>query len=502
MRIPIVGSVRIGNHKRRPVLSWLLVALLVVGMTSCGGEEEASGKFYCPMHPTYVTDRMGDCPICNMRLVPVPSQKQEQAPSPGDPKTSHNSHAADPSATADPSDANHSVGAGTSPLFVCPMDDGGHSDQPGRCTECGMDLVPAPSATQTSEASPDRAAPGTAPPGMSEVFASPRELALAGVQTESAVLARLAREVRTVGTIEIDESRVRRVQTKVSGWVERLHVNTTGQAVTRGEPILALYSPELLAGQEEYLQARQALAKLADSTLPEARETAALLATAAVRRLELLDVPKQVIAELDRTGTAQRSITLLAPVSGFVTSKSVFEGSAVDPGMELFTVSDLSFVWITAQFYEEDARYVKVGATVEARLPHDPDVRLTGTIAWVSPTLDSETRTLSTRIEMANPGFRLRPGMFADIRLSIAVGDGVVVPSDAILRTGEQDVVFVEVGTGRFVPREVRLGIQSGGRTQILAGVASGERVVTRANFLLDSESRIRAALSGAGHSH
>jgi RND family efflux transporter MFP subunit len=323
-----------------------------------------------------------------------------------------------------------------------------------------------------------------------------RGLRLAGVQTAVAEQETLTRTTRVVGLVVADETRVRRVQTKVSGWVEKLHVNATGQSVRAGQPLLSLYSPQLLASQEEFLRARQSAGRFAASSLPEVRQGGEELLTAARRRLELLDVPQSLIARLERTGQAERTVTLTAPASGFVTGKEVFEGQEVQPGMDLFTVSDLSRVWVEADFYEIESRALKVGQKAAVTLPHDPGVRLNGRVTLVYPTLDPQSRTLKARIEFANPGLVLKPGMYVDVTPDLETQTGVVVPDSAVLDTGVRQVVFVEQD-GAFEPRDVRVGSRGDGKALILAGLAAGERVATRANFLLDSESRLRDAVAG-----
>ncbi len=331
-------------------------------------------------------------------------------------------------------------------------------------------------------------------PGLSPVQSSPESFRLAGVQTAVAERQTLHRTTRAVGLVVPDETRVRHVQTRMSGWVEKLYVNATGQLVRAGQPLLSLYSPELLATQEEFLRAREASARFAGSALPEVRRGGEDLVSAARRRLELLDVPAGVIARLERDGTAQRAITLTAPASGYVTAKSVFEGQQVQPGMDLLTLADLSRVWIEADVYPSEASSVRLGQKATVKVPYGTGAELTGKIAYVYPTLDPQSRTLKVRIELANPGLALKPGMFVDVAPDLETAEGIVVPDSAVIDTGERQVVFVETGAG-FEPRDVKVGSRGDGKAVILSGVAAGERVAVRANFLLDSESRLRAAL-------
>ncbi|MBE3110228.1 MAG: efflux RND transporter periplasmic adaptor subunit, partial [Acidobacteria bacterium] len=299
------------------------------------------------------------------------------------------------------------------------------------------------------------------------------------------------------GTVGADESRIRHVHTKIAGWVEKLWVNFTGQLVRQGDPLLSIYSRELLSSQEELLRAKDAAARFAKSDIPEVRMGGDDLVQAARRRLQLFDVPDSLIAELERTGTPQRTVTLPAPVSGFVTTKATFEGQQVEPGMELFTITDLSVVWIEADLYEYEARAIRLGQAGRLTLPYDTGRALRGRITYIYPTVNPETRTLRVRFEFANPGFSLKPAMFADVELDVDSGPGLVVPDSAVIDTGERQVVFVAKGDGRFEPRLVQVGARSGGKAQVLTGLAQGDQVVIRANFLLDSESQLRAAIAG-----
>jgi Cu(I)/Ag(I) efflux system membrane fusion protein len=475
------------------------------------------------MHPTYIADRPGDCPICGMRLVPI---EEKTAPT-------------------------------TVPAYSCPMHPEVTSDKPGNCSKCGMKLVatgksdsppPSEAAPPTEGHASNPAAPAeherkvlyyrnpmdptvTSPvpakdsmgmdyvpvyaeegpvipaagiPGKATVEITSEGLRLAGVQTAPAVSERLTRSVRAVGAVTADETRIRHVHTKIPGWVEKLYVNFTGQPVRKGQPILSIYSQELVASQEEYLKARETASRFAASELPEVRKGGDDLAKAARRRLELFDVPDAFIAELERTATVRHTVTLDAPVSGFVTIKNVFEGQQIEPSMELFTIADLSRVWVEAEFYEYEAGSLRLGEKAAVTLPYDAATRLDGHVTFISPTLATDTRTLKVRFEFPNPGMALKPGMFANVELGAEAIEGVVIPDSALMDTGERQVVFVAMGNGVFEPREVRVGIRSGGKAQVLSGVATGEQVVIRANFLLDSESRLRAAIAGmaAGNHH
>ncbi len=431
---------------------------------------QAAVKYTCGMHPFIISDKPGKCPICGMTLTKI----VEAAP------------AAAPGSAAPPGAAPK---GGRKILFYRnPMNPAVTSPVPMK-DEMGMDYVPVYEGEAGGE--------GTAVPGYSTINIGAESLRLAGVQTAPAVRERIGRSVRTVGNVVPDETRIRRVQTKFEGWIEKLHVNFTGQAVRKGQPLMDIYSPDLVASQREYLLALEMHKRLKENPYPEEREMAADLVQASKRRLELFDVPESFIAELEKGGKPRRTVTIDAPVSGYATAKEVFEGMRVMPGMELFTVTDLSRVWIEADLYEYEAQAVRVGQPATLTAAYDPGLRLKGRVAYVYPTISPESRTLKVRFEFPNPGLRLKPQMYADVSLELAAAEGVVIPDSALIETGLRQIVFVDIGGGKLEPREVKVGVRSDGKAQVLSGVKEGERVAVRANFLLDSESRLRAAIAG-----
>ncbi|MBK6899798.1 MAG: efflux RND transporter periplasmic adaptor subunit [bacterium] len=374
--------------------------------------------------------------------------------------------------------------------WLCPMHPTYVADRKGACPICGMDLVPA------AEFAAQQGGGASDVPGMAAIELSDEAVRLAGVRTQPAMVEALGGEIRAVGLVAVDETRVRSVQTRVAGWIETLAVGAVGSRVTRGSPLLTIYSPELVASQQELLRAVAARAAAAGGD-PQTLANAESLVASARRRLQLFEVPDGFVAKLEETGAPTRAVPLLSTATGVITERMAYEGLRVEPGMPLFQVTDLSEVWVEARFYENEAGLVAAGAPVEVRLPQDPGVVLTGEIDYVYPTLDDASRTLSARIVLANEFGLLRPGMYANVTLLVDRGEALVVPDDAILDTGERRLVFVSLGGGRFTPREVEVGVRSGGKAQILDGLAAGEQVVVHANFLLDSESRIRAALLG-----
>jgi len=272
-----------------------------------------------------------------------------------------------------------------------------------------------------------------------------------------------------------------------------------GQLVHAGEPLFEVYSPELLASQEEYLRARQSAAEFSKSALPEVQRGGADLAMAARRRLELFDVPSEFLQRLDESGTAQRTVTFKAPFAGFVTGKNVVAGQRIEPGMELLTVTDMSQVWVIAQVFEAEARVAQPGRAARVTLPYDSNVTLSGRIAFVYPTLDAETRALKVRLEFPNPRGALKPGMFVNVELGVDSAAGIVVPDSAVLDSGTRQLVFIELSPGRFAARDVSVALRADGQAVIRSGLSAGEHVAVSANFLLDSESRLRNAARTSG---
>ncbi|MFB3852376.1 MAG: efflux RND transporter periplasmic adaptor subunit [Vicinamibacterales bacterium] len=495
--------------------------ILTLAVAGCGGEDGVSQILYhCPMHPDYVSDKPGDCPICGMRLVPL----EKRGPSEG--------NAARPGeapAGATTTTGRRNSGSQAADLYTCPMHPEVRSDRPGKCPICGMDLerVTKPGPRGESQPSKESDEPPAAdesqhrPPASGQSAAAGHEghqgggqtgpvrrteagtvismtadqVRLAGVRTIAAARGRVAKEIRAVGTVEADETRVRQVTTKVAGFVEKLYTAAVGQHVAAGEPMFDLYSPELLASQEEYLRARKTSERFSRSALPEVRQGGADLAATARRRLELFDVPREFLERLEQTGAAERLVTFRAPFGGYVTQKNVLQGQRIEPGMPLVTLSDLSRVWVTAQVYEAEAAAARVGQPARVTLPHDPSVSLSGRVSFVYPTLDVESRTLKVRLEFANPRLMLKPGMFVNVDLSSGGDTGVVVPDSAILDTGTRSLVFVERTPGEFEARQVETGPRAEGLAVVRRGLAEGERVAVAANFLLDSESRLRNAI-------
>jgi membrane fusion protein, copper/silver efflux system len=331
------------------------------------------------------------------------------------------------------------------------------------------------------------------------VMLSADEARRIGVTFATATVAPLSREIRTVGQVTFDETRVAVIAPKIDGWVERLYVDFTGQRVHAGAPLLAIHSPMLVTAQEELLLAKRLQADVAGGS-EDTRGSAAELLSSARRRLAYWDIPAADIERVERTGEVQRTITLRAPAGGFVIEKNVLRGQRIMAGEPLYKVADLSTVWVEGEVFEQDLPSVQLGQTVVAELQAIPGETFAGRIAYVYPTLDPETRTARVRVEVANPGLRLKPGMYATIRVTGAArANALTVPRSAVLVTGTRSLVFLKRADGMFQPRDVVLGAANDTRVEILRGLTAGDTVVASATFLVDAESNLGTALGGMG---
>ena len=318
-----------------------------------------------------------------------------------------------------------------------------------------------------------------------------------GVRTEAVSRRALARTVRAVGTIEINERGQHTVAPKFEGWIEKLYVNTTGQPIARGQPLAEVYSPELVSAQREYLIAFNA-SKSMTCAASDAQAGVGQLAAAALERLRNWDISDAQIARLRETGEPRRTLTLIAPASGVIVKDPPVAGMRFMPGEALFRIADLSRVWLIGDVFEQDLSQVRVGSRATLGVSAFPDRSFPGEVTFIYPLLNAETRTARVRIELANPQGQLRPGMYGTVQIDTGPKREVLtVPDSAVIDSGTRQVVLVALGEGRFEPREVRLGNRGEGFVEVLSGVKDGESVVTRANFLIDSESNLKAALGG-----
>jgi Cu(I)/Ag(I) efflux system membrane fusion protein len=337
------------------------------------------------------------------------------------------------------------------------------------------------------------------PEGYTEINITPRRQQLIGVKTGEVAKRKLIRDIRTVGIIEADETKIARISIKFKGWINDVLVDYVGKYVTRGEPLFTVYSPELVSTEQEYLLALRAQDSFGKSSFPEISSSAKSLLDATRQRLLLWDIPDSEIRRIERTGKPLKYLTLYSPLSGYVTKREAFPEKMIVPNDVVFEITDLSNVWFLADIYEYEVPLVKVGQEATLTLSYYPDDVFQGKVDYVYPTLDTKTRTVKVRFEFKNQDMELKPGMYANVDLKVPLGERLSVSEDSVIQTGERNIVFVATGDGYFDPREVKVGSKATGYWEVLSGLKEGEKVVRSADFLIDSESRLKAALEGFG---
>ncbi|MGQ9632964.1 MAG: efflux RND transporter periplasmic adaptor subunit [Bryobacteraceae bacterium] len=372
--------------------------------------------------------------------------------------------------------------------YHCPMHPDYKSDKPGSCPICGMHLEPVYAGEK-----PEAPAGGASIP--------PEQQQRYGIVVGQPTLETATLTVRALGVVQPDETRIVRVHPKVEGWIEEVHADFTGRYVKRGEPLVTVYSPELLISQQEYLLALRARNVLNASTVPGQRGGGESLALAARRRLELWDLPPEVIEEIAREGSVRRTVPVLSPADGYVMARNAYRRQRIIPETELYTLADLSRVWVMAEVFESDAGAVRLGQNALVQLAYAPSRSFPAKVQYIQPAIDPATRTLKVRLEVENPRTDLKPDMYVNVEIRAGGGRGLFVPTDAVLDTGLSRRVFVVQGDGHFEPREVQTGREWNGKVEILRGLSPQDRIVTSGVFLVDSESRLRTPTS-AGHSH
>ena len=426
-------------------------------------EAHAGGahQWTCPMHPEIVEDEPGICPLCKMDLVPK-----------------------------EPAESSDDAAAGETRLWTCGMHPEVIQEVPGACPICHMDLVPLRKDATPVPTPADAAGRGTT------VTIDPAVVQNMNVLTALAERGELAREIRTVGYLEYDQQKMVSVTTKYPGWIEKVFVNYVGEPVRKGQPLFEIYSPELVQTEQDLLSAIGFARRMAGAT-EDAHQRAQDLVEASRQRLRYWDVTEEQIRRLEETGKVFRTLTVVAPAGGVVMMRMPgLEGRAVQPGLELFHIADMSSLWLSVEAFENQIRWLRVGSQAEVSLSYFPGETFTGRVRFIEPQINEATRTVPLKLEVPNRDGRLRAGMYATVRFQPVVAqDAVLVPAPAVLRTGQRNLVVVAEGAGRFTPREVHLGVEGDGRVEILSGLDPGEEVVTSAQFLIDSESNLREAL-------
>ena len=371
-----------------------------------------------------------------------------------------------------------------------------HYNQPGKAPD-GMDLVPQYAEDNSSHGG-SATTTAAMPPGTVKI--APEKQQLIGVRTATVERQSLARTVRTTGLLTSDETKLAHIHVKVNGYIDKSYVDFVGQLVKKGQPLFTLYSPDLVATEEEYLIAKRGAKEMGSSQFPDVSQGSQSLLHSTRERLKLWDITEEQIKKLDETGEVTKTLTFYSPVSGFVTDRKAFPQTAVTPDMDLYAISDLSTIWVNADVYEYEVPFVKVGQTAEIELSYYAGKTYTGKITYIYPTVDLISHTVKARIEFANRNFDLKPQMFANVQLKINYGKQIVVPQEAIMDSGDKQYVFVVHDGGVFEPRVIQMGAKLEGNVVVLSGLNAGETIVTSGNFLIDSESRLKSAMSGMQH--
>jgi Cu(I)/Ag(I) efflux system membrane fusion protein/cobalt-zinc-cadmium efflux system membrane fusion protein len=440
---------------------WKWAEVLTAGLqgnSAVKNESEGTQLWTCGMHPQVIQEEPGLCPICNMNLVPL---REEPAPTAsGKPKEKKIKY------------------------WVAPMDPNYISDKPGK-SPMGMDLVPVYEEEEETK--------------VTGVHVDPNFIQNFAVRTTEAQKGSIPIVVRTIGTLDYNQKNIVSVNTKFEGWIEKANVNYIGESVKRGDVLFEIYSPPLVTTQKEYLAALDYLEKLQISGDKGAVARAKSLLEATHERLHYWDIPDDQIEALKSRKKPMRTLKILSPVTGIVIEKmgDSLVGMNLTPGMNVFKIADLSSVWAGIDAFEHQIQYLRLGQKADITLDAFPGRRWTGKIIYLNPTLNKKTRTLTAYVEIENPDGKLRPQMYANVEIRVpAVSGAVKVPSEAILHTGERKVVIVEKEKGFFEPREVKIGAEGDGYSQVTEGLHEGETVVLSSQFLIDSESNLKEAIS------
>lgn len=427
------------------------------------GDASATGGaqwYTCGMHPNVLQKGPGDCPICQMKLTPLKKD--------------------------DGGGGDDSVASKERNILYwrAPMDPNYISQKPGK-SPMGMDLVPVYADAEESTSA-------------HTIRIDPVTIQNMGIRTTTVKRGPLVKTIRTVGRVDYDEPLVTFVDTKFSGWIEELNVDETGQHVDKGQQLFGVYSPELYAAQQEFLSAIQNLPRLQASTYAPAREEAAKLVDAAITKLKYFDVSNEQIEALRQTEKIEKSLAIHSPATGIVTEKMALEGMYVKPGMRLYTIADLSRVWVYVDVYEYQLPWIRIGQNATMTLPYVPGEGFSGKVVYIYPYLEPVTRVIKVRLEFENPELQLKPGMYANIRLESEIKrDAILVPRESYIDSGTRQVAFVDLGDGKFAPRDIQVGVEAeDGMVEVLYGIDEGEVIVTSGQFMLDAESKLKEAVA------
>ena len=376
--------------------------------------------------------------------------------------------------------------------WTCTMHPSVRMKEPGTCPICAMDLVPvlkrSPSALANGSTNSAQQLAGD----KSTFTVDPRRQQLINVQTTEVEVRFLEKVIRTVATLELDETRIEYVHPKIQGWIDKVFVDFTLQHVNQGDPLFSIYSPELVSTQEEYLLALKTAENLADSPFEHVSSGARSLFEATRRRLELFDITDEQIEQLEKSGQVQKNLIVYSPVNGHVMEKNAFPNMYVTPETRIYTIADHTQIWAYVQISENEISYVHPGQRVVMSTVAYPGKAFHGNITYVYPHLNEKTRTMRVRLEFPNPDLKLKPGMYSNIEIQVPLGATLAVPKSAVLRTGKRDLVFVDLGSGQMQLRQVEIGATASDYYEILKGLKPGERVVSAANFLIDAESKVQ----------